>query len=343
MAFEFKKKFDKKYKIKGRTVEVISDHEISGKVRRFLKREIFLFCKNYKTAAYFPYLRFYLTNKLFKDENFNYPQMGVRLSIWPTTIIINLEVLIQLSGFKTIYNSLAHEIGHLRHNQINDIFKIREKIDEKLGDSFYIQKYYLDWHAKKEINLFNLNHLRSFFRGFIELINSEGIATFCQYSTKGVKFDERTFNHTYDAAKEGAEIAIELIESHYTFIKENIDKKEKEEFEKEFDEFTKKLHHITYNIGYHVIYSIIYFDSKITLEDAFKLKLYQSFRKYESLMLSNDKDPIITISSRKGIIDYNKLLAELQVVIRKIIGRQTLISVDQVRKTVKLVTKNKDL
>ena len=73
----------------------------------------------------------------------------------------------------------------------------------------------------------------------------------------------------------------------------------------------------SYPVGHHMVYSILYADHDLKIEDLIKIELFEFYRKYESCILSKNFKPVISITSGRGELDYRKTLAELELAYKK--------------------------
>jgi hypothetical protein len=155
-------------------------------------------------------------------------------------------------------------------------------------------------------------------RFFIDETFAEGLATYCENYQKGLVFSKEKFESLYRFSKALLNPVTRKIDEYFAQINPTTDKRLSiEEIETIYKNLIENFHIASYDIGHHMVYSILYYDHKTSLEDIFKLKLFQFFRKYEGCMLANGKKPLISISSKEGYFDYNHTLAEWQVMIKK--------------------------
>jgi len=73
-----------------------------------------------------------------------------------------------------------------------------------------------------------------------------------------------------------------------------------------------------YHFGYHMVYTILFVDHKTNFEQILRFQPFEFIRKYEECMKIKGLQPIISVTSGDGILDYKLLLAELTAAVREL-------------------------
>ena len=71
-----------------------------------------------------------------------------------------------------------------------------------------------------------------------------------------------------------------------------------------------------YNLGLYMVYSIIHVNHYTDFEKIFHWSPYKFVREYENAMKIIGIDPIVSIQNNKGIIVYQRLLAQWNVLLQ---------------------------
>jgi len=65
-----------------------------------------------------------------------------------------------------------------------------------------------------------------------------------------------------------------------------------------------------YDIGAFMVYTIIFYNNK-TFEEILYMSVYQFFKEYESAMTKSGLEPVVSLNSGKGMLDFNSILGRI--------------------------------
>ena len=71
-----------------------------------------------------------------------------------------------------------------------------------------------------------------------------------------------------------------------------------------------------YTIGLHIMYTLAY-HQKLSPQKIMNLGIFKLIKMYENTALALSRQPVISASSSKGILDYKKMLSEWFVSLRR--------------------------
>jgi len=217
-----------------------------------------------------------------------------------------------INTFNMLKDTCKHEATHLYHFKINKNILLRGRSLKKI--SKIIKK------STKNINLSVKNVkliknrfvcARNLLTYFLYGIHIEGIAYYVEKSSD-YPLNEPTFKMLYSKGLEGIEsingCVIEIVQSAL---------KPPSDFRGKMVGLLSKLKGImsvksdTYEIGCHMVYTILYSNSKIDLEKIFNLSHFQFIREYERSCKSLGCQPVISLNSGNGVFDYNESIGKL--------------------------------
>ena len=217
--------------------------------------------------------------------------------------------MLEYQGTIELTSALEHEIAHLYHQRQSNYLVLKAKIRNKT----YVK-------AIRAIPLYKLifhewyGYLRVEVQDFFMKLLSEGIADHIRKTgAEKIEFDEDYFNYFHEAAVKAAV----YFKQQFQAI---IPKEKALAAQKKVKEFKALTNGCPYRIGPHMVYTILYFNKNVDLEDIFKMKSYHKFaRLYAETMLVNKREPIVVSTTGKfnAILDYNELLAEIQASYKK--------------------------
>ncbi len=286
-----------KYIIDGREVILISrtKEDFPPKLREI----ILIVCRTQSIAQHFPKLTFVATD--FRKERIvgqiRIKDLLKRKSMVYINAYLQTEEAESYSAKeaeKIWRDTIIHELTHLLHESATKIFQKLDSTNQKLRSSLKRQDTSVNQqdHVSLRIALFY----------FIRYVFAEGIAVCYEASrTENLLFAERVFESLYRHASNVMyflEINIQLYstEKKRTFLKEG------------FLWIEKELKREIYNIGTHLVYSILFIDHKMTLEKIIQMEPFEFIRKYEACMTSKGLKPVISVTSGQGTFDYKKTL-----------------------------------
>jgi len=328
------------YTIDGRKIRIIYDSNITkgpweklkslnNNLKEFITSQILEFCQNIKIAQYFSKLNFIITTniQLFSKHQDPSKIAMVGPSSWgiftglakaDRTVYINFVAIMGIYSSSTrsteFKQSLSHELTHLWHMNISQYSKLIT-IDKRLAKL----------PITKTKNLKNLLYnMRQIFFEVVSQIVTEGIGEFGgKLYTNQISFTVIDMNKLYLNATKCANELIELLKTwnnsllEYLTIEEISLKNSK--MDKLYETYFKAYDILNtvnkgfgvYDLGLHIIYTILYVDKELDLEQIAKMDYVAIIRKYESCMSNLNLTPVLSYTSRKGMIDYASLIESL--------------------------------
>ncbi|MGV8086633.1 MAG: hypothetical protein ACP5N1_03310 [Candidatus Woesearchaeota archaeon] len=259
------------------------------------------------------------------------------------TVYINSKIIDYTEIEKTINDTIKHELTHLWHIQISKfsaiipsyfrldnalkipenslnliditlkmrmlIFKMLEMIIKegiaRFGQIFFsndnhsyftqkewINKYTCAIVALKKIN-YALNNYYSILDNHIAIEDKES------------KLKSQIFKYS--------EIGPFSLSNDHWYITNIHSKQKKESIEDTTTAFRLLINTINqstdpYDIGDHIIYTILYDNKEISFEELIRMSYIHIIKKYETCMIQRNQQPVISYSSGRGMIDYADLL-----------------------------------
>jgi hypothetical protein len=300
---------EEKHFIDGREIEILSRAWTGVFTRKRMRQIILEFCASEKIATFFPKLTFVL--ELSKKVGGGVLYVREDEMVEGKSIVhVVTNVIGDTGSWKGMEGFIVHELTHLKQYQESKLLTEIKKVRGKLHSS--LKKLDGDYPL-------TLKEFRIEIKLFVYQFFSEGLATFAEKRYKGLNFSAKNQGHFYKIAKESMQKLKKITLEYYEiFSKEYDDEWSKEKaIKKSYDKLTRWWQFYSYYIGLHMVYTILFVDHKTTIEDILKLKFFQFFRKYEACMKIHGRKPVFSISSRDGILDYNLLLAEWQVMMKK--------------------------
>ncbi len=284
-----------KYTIDGREVILISrtKEDFPPKLREI----ILIVCRTQSIAQHFAKLTFVVEE--FEEENKDISGFinAEELREGKNIVHLNVDKLRENTESDSVrefekkwHGNIIHELTHLLHDNTTQIIKKYIITRNRLSQSLIKNELS---HSTIRIQLFN----------FIRNIFIEGLAVGYQLSRTGyLLYAERVFEILYRDAQTGMNAIIIGLNSYYVTKKKNTSST------KLFENLEKVLKHQTSFTGYHLVYTILFIDHKMTLEKIMPLTPFEFIRKYEACMLSKGLQPVISLTSGRGIFDYKKTL-----------------------------------
>lgn len=84
------------------------------------------------------------------------------------------------------------------------------------------------------------------------------------------------------------------------------------------DSFVALVKKSWYSTGYHMVYTILFVDHKTNFEMVLHSRPFEFIRKYEECMEIKGLQPVISVTSGDGLLDYKILLAKLTAAVREL-------------------------
>ncbi len=281
-----------RYEVEGR--EVIIENTTTTSIPH-ITASILGVCKEYEVAKLFPKLHFVIVPN-------NGKQAGYVISDSHENSKIHLMDNIEDDSKEFIYKVIVHEISHLWHFEDKKLFLRQNEAYRKLSIAIS-KKVKVETSSQKKINLASS---RKYLKEFLLKIILEGFAEVCQRIVmQKLTFSEPNFEILYGIAeKEVLNINIlwkkwiEEAENSLTWLT----------LIQEIESYTKNL------IGIHILYSILFMNHNLSLEDLRHLTPFKMVQMYEVIIMQKGKKPVFSITSGNGILDYRRMVRELAAV-----------------------------
>ncbi|GEM_PF-5838926 len=284
------------YFIDGKEVEIIYETN-QNEDTDAIKRLILDLCTNFDICKAFPKLTFIL--KLLDNKNAG---EVTRKDLEEGKRIVYINAIPEtIKNLKFTAAVIRHEIAHIYNYEKSKAYRDWPKIIKKF--KLIIDASNIEQSIKK-VESFDA---RIILAAFIRKLIGEGLgAYFNLFTNKTVIYHKKNFEIFYSL---GLKSAIN--------IKSAWDQYKKTKNQHTFKKLTEALSMGEYTIGLHIIYSILFLNREAGLDYLFALEPMKCIQEYERLMRAK-KDfttdintPLVSISSKKGIIDYSTLLKEL--------------------------------
>lgn len=222
----------------------------------------------------------------------------IRIHINNDKDILNKDIL-------TIKKSLLHELTHAWYYRTftvaNEISKTNGRISNFLKKR--IRPYIEEFHDLRT----------SFHEDFAIGILIEGIAVYVselKYENSGL--DEKTFDGLYlDAVTESRHFSI-MLNNYLNRRKSNNFSARIFLWINNYGKLIKTLSHASYDIGHHMVQAILYIDKTLTIEDVCNMNHLSFMKKYDACMNLTGKQPVVSLNSKNGILDYQQMLIDLR-------------------------------
>ena len=264
----------------GREVDVVFKAKVPEEDAKRLERLIHLVCKGEKVAKKFVKLKI---NVVHRKKN---------VAGWINSAAVNGEDTIHLNypfimnaSDAQIYVMITHEITHLWHSRINNILARKSKYLKRLAKV-----------RKKP------KGMRDALGIFFHSVAIEGVAEFFSEKSLGLAFSKANFNEDYDYAVN------DVNHLHNVWWKYVIGRKVSRE------KMMEEIRAVLQGVSFHVVYTIAFAGkkSRIKMEAVANMKHFQIIKEYEKAMDKMGLQPVISVTSGQGILDYDRMLAELE-------------------------------
>lgn len=270
--------------IDGRRVYVCS--KVTGYVEIYNKLVV-KFCSKWKITKYFPTLYFSLERKD-PNKHLAYIHMEEVINgIAKIHVCLNNGIP---NTFKEVEPYILHELTHLWQEYLNG----------------YIKKYYqsglrlsktLNKMLQQELQDKYLFKIRQKLHLFAWQLQLEGLAVLVQGLSNGeIIFTEDYFLLSYRRALNEAR----KLNAIFSRLSGKFDVSLLK------TEVANSLKQPQYAIGLHMVFSLLYFNSDLSLEKIAKMNHFTFVKKYEACMLKLNYTPAVSLTSRAGEFDYKQ-------------------------------------
>ncbi len=288
----------KKYRVNGKEIIIVDESKMDEDLKNLVRESIVNFCKTEKVVREIPKISFQLTDRLPFGSNSDAwvdpANLTVYLSLPPLRVYDQKKESALIT--EHLNSTLQHELTHVWHEfsskSIGRFTRSAEKLQEALKKTKSAQPF-TSFYRK----FFNNSPLRTAFHDFFRYLVIEGLAQYNQVNRFEKRELKEFFLRTYKASTEDAK----------SIIQEWNDTKEGKR-----SRIFPLLKTGGYTIGYHIISSLLYLNSELTIKKIAKQEVFKVIQTYESLMIAKGYQPIVSITSGKGIIDYQRILRELK-------------------------------
>ncbi len=217
------------------------------------------------------------------------------------------------AAFAELNELIAHEASHALMAEISEVARLEEAINERIRNSVMKTAAELTALASKgEKAKEVLAVMKETTAVFLSKLKYEGIATFIGWMTAGrISYDNAAFAKLYSSAMEDAKTYLEV-------YRELLNEYEKaiispKETERTVQLFMRLLRIRPHDIGLHMTYALVLYTERIDNIHEFLIQLsqmtpYAFVKRYESAVEKHGVKPVISLSSRKGVLDYSAIL-----------------------------------
>jgi hypothetical protein len=220
---------------------------------------------------------------------------------------------------------VLHELTHLWHKQISNfssVWNVRNKLPpqtyiEKMtlkNIMFDIRSEYINFLAKIVVEgigkfggLFLSNNI------YFTKEKSEDILLEARRAVASLRQSFRKMQKLIDDASPCLEMSLQDKKSKTNDL-EKYKKNLIKEIYKSYLEIKTKLksqNHIPYDLGLHIIYTILYVDKNINFQELANMNYIKIVRKYEVCAAQSGFTPLLSYNSKNGFIDYADLVNTL--------------------------------
>ncbi len=286
-----------------RVIIIVNSNSKDLKRINLIKAEIMIISQTEDMPKRFPRLTYYLQDELPATRLLaNHRPAGLvnadaEKGLFEIFLSIN-----NLTKSDEIRKVLHHELMHIYQEAKNQLISTNRKQSMKLTAAIKKKLISSDLSEVRQHHAWIRTYLLEFFRALL----IEGQARFSEYYfTDGTPFTPEYLQWTYNVAKKQAE-NLRLEWSAYS----------KEAYQDQWKRAKilqpriAAVYENSYVIGFHVIYSLFYFDDNIGLTSTGKMGIFKLIKKYEDLIIKAGYTPVISATSGLGIIDYKRLIAE---------------------------------
>lgn len=216
------------------------------------------------------------------------------------------ELTLKKEIVQLIRATLAHEAVHMLENDISQNMRLMPIISARLENA--MNKINANLSKLNILGKVSLWAIRDTLRIFIVKIKSEGLGRFVEYEASGrIIYSSNEFDSLYKQAL----IQAEVFRGNYGETLHKLDRGEYIGPIRNFFEANE------YQIGLHMTYTILYFDKDTKIISLLEMSPFRFIEKYETLIKRHGERPIVSLTSKEGIIDYRSILESFAYAIRK--------------------------
>ncbi len=281
--FDFLSGRKNKYRIDGREIIIVNESNIGKKTLYEIECSILSICKTQPIAANFPKITFKLKSTV-EDKNVAnlIPWSWINVDDFiKGEMIVYINTPIFIARPETRLRMIVHELTHLQQELISNYLQKRLTESKRLAEAISRQMVFK--------NKTDIPELRRWFRRYIELLPSEGIAKFSEKVVYGqINFSRSQFMEGYKKSEASMM-----------------------SFPEDSPNYVKHLQTSSYTVGLHMVYTILYLDHEMTLDLLAGMNPFQFIKKYEACMKAAGLKPIVSLTSGKGLFDYKKMVGKL--------------------------------
>ncbi len=269
-------------------------------------------CQKNHSARAIPKIFFYVEKAGGSHENTNGWVNVFQIEEGIYNIHLNGDFFQRLSTENFYYElseTLTHELTHLWQ----DFISLR--VQKDLATNKRLIKS-LEGKETTIINSQNFEEIRSIqtirilLSFFFRNLSVEGLATYCEEElSEKIEFSSIEFTRLYFFAEKEVNRIIrifnEILAKRFDFP----------DSKSAFLDLYVDLKGGYYDIGLHMVFTIMYVDKRTT-EDIAKMSPFEFVKEYESCMVEKGEKPVVSATSGKGILDYKKLVGEWAAMIK---------------------------
>ncbi|MBR9683251.1 hypothetical protein GOV03_01805 [Candidatus Woesearchaeota archaeon] len=264
-----------------------------------IKREILLFSKTDKAAKRFPKITFMIESHKKGDRGMYRAWVETEKLLQNKVIVYINAVKIKVKGIKS---DMVHELRHITHQQISNWIKKVAWHSDRTGK--ILQKRFSKLMKEEP----DTKDIREMLLLFTHLLPAEGQADYFKYLSKGrIIFNKKRFKKYYSAARKWS-LLTKKQWTKYLATKKGGRLKKIEKAKKKF--WNTLIIKLPYSAGFHMIYTLVYVQHINDLDKIAKMGPHKFVREYEKAMKIKGLQPVVSLTSGKGILDYNEMLAE---------------------------------
>jgi len=292
---------EEKFTIDGREIILIYKTTVEERIKEITKEALLDVCSNEDVGKKFSVLYWIFIDKYPHETSIDLDAMEngkatVYLSpYYLTNKISRYQKKQAVLEMKLLF---IHELTHLWQEFETRVLSRNQAIAKRLVKEIKAAQALAPPTVEQEA----IGALRVMLREFLRRVFAEGIARYCEELQRGTIFSEDTFKELHIYATEEIEDIKRQISSNPVTTMRSIR-----------DDLIIK----SYPVGQHMVYSILYVDHDLKVDDIIKMEMFEFYRKYEGCILSKGFKPVITITSGRGELDYQRTLAELELAYKK--------------------------
>ncbi|MEK6875802.1 MAG: hypothetical protein AABX63_00200 [Nanoarchaeota archaeon] len=236
----------------------------------------------------------------------------IHLSMWGIVPISDRRFIRE--AYKQLYNSAVHEAAHLWHINkniaLNRLPKVIARLEKSVGKlNEELRKY---GGSERIASLLIL--LKGYVNAFTSNILLEGLALYFEkiekYSISKEHFDalhsvaKRTINETMIYLANAIATFRRVVSEHRAILRESDIITIRESYE--------PLRSAPYGVGIHMLYTLLYTEPTMNIEKIAGFNFAEFIVIYERCCAKLGIRPLVSLTSRRGIFDYKRVLRDLE-------------------------------